>query len=163
MKNLKQFAVRAATALFIVLALCTVMAHRIETLLLTEVRTETVPPALKMADGITVAAGVCFFKSPLTKAAAQNKNPETDRQTAPYIKDRRFFFLIPEHTSQSHHRTASGLDTPPGSARSGPLPEHRSHNPHCIYGLGFPPHTAPFPTAPLFFAAASHRAPRLSL
>lgn len=47
MKNLKQFAVQTATALFIVLALCTVMAHRIETLLLTEVRTETVPPALK--------------------------------------------------------------------------------------------------------------------
>lgn len=63
MKNLKQFAVRAATALFIVLALCTVMAHRIETLLLTEVRTETVPPALKMADGSTVVkvSPACIF------------------------------------------------------------------------------------------------------
>ena len=54
MKNSKQFAVRMAAALFIVLVLCTAMAHRIEVLLLTEVRAVTVPPAVKMEDGSTV-------------------------------------------------------------------------------------------------------------
>lgn len=54
MKNSKQFAVRVAAALFIALVLCTVAAHRIETLLLTEVRTITVPPVIEMEDGSIV-------------------------------------------------------------------------------------------------------------
>lgn len=51
MRNPKQLAVRAAAALFMVLVLCTVAAHRIETLLLTEVCTATVPPAGEGPDG----------------------------------------------------------------------------------------------------------------
>ncbi len=51
MKNTKQLAVRMAAVLFIFLVLCTVAAHRIETLLLTEVRTLTVFPAGVMEDG----------------------------------------------------------------------------------------------------------------
>ena len=54
MKNTKQFAVRMAAAFFMVLVLCTVTAHRIETLLLTEVRTITVPSAEKLEDGSMV-------------------------------------------------------------------------------------------------------------
>lgn len=54
MRNPKQFAVRMAAALFMVLVLCTVVAHRIETLLLTEVRAITVKPAEEMEDGSTV-------------------------------------------------------------------------------------------------------------
>ncbi len=63
MKNSKQFAVRMAAALFIILALCTVLAHRIEILLLTEVRTVTVPPAIRMEDGSTVVkvSPACIF------------------------------------------------------------------------------------------------------
>lgn len=53
-KDSKQIAVRAAAALFIALVLCTIAAHGIETLLLTEVRTITVPPVIKMEDGSTV-------------------------------------------------------------------------------------------------------------
>lgn len=55
MKNSKQFAVRMATALFMVLAMCTIAAHRIENLLLTEVRTITVPRAQIMEDGAMAA------------------------------------------------------------------------------------------------------------
>ena len=51
MKNPKQFAVRVAAALFMVLVLCTAAAHRIEILLLTEVCTTTVPPAGEAPDG----------------------------------------------------------------------------------------------------------------
>ena len=54
MKNSRQFAVRMATALFMILVLCTVAAHRIEALLLTEVRTIEVPLAEKLEDGTTV-------------------------------------------------------------------------------------------------------------
>lgn len=54
MKNSRQFAVRMAAALFMILVLCTVAAHRIEALLLTEVRTIEVPPAEKTEDGTTV-------------------------------------------------------------------------------------------------------------
>ena len=45
MKNSKLFAVRAAAALFMALVLCTIAAHRIEILLLTEVRSLAVPAA----------------------------------------------------------------------------------------------------------------------
>lgn len=54
MKNSRQFAVRMAAALFMILVLCTVAAYRIEALLLTEVRTIEVPPAEKTEDGTTV-------------------------------------------------------------------------------------------------------------
>ena len=54
MKNSRQFAVRMTAALFMILVLCTVAAHRIEALLLTEVRTIEVPPAEKLEDGTTV-------------------------------------------------------------------------------------------------------------
>lgn len=54
MKNSRQFAVRMATVLFMILVLCTVAAHRIEALLLTEVRTIEVPLAEKLEDGTTV-------------------------------------------------------------------------------------------------------------
>lgn len=53
MKNSKQFAVRMGTALFMALVLCTIAAHRIEALLLTEVCTIAVPPAVTMEDGST--------------------------------------------------------------------------------------------------------------
>ncbi len=43
-----------AAALFMILVLCTVAAHRIEALLLTEVRTIEVLPAEKLEDGTTV-------------------------------------------------------------------------------------------------------------
>lgn len=51
MKNARQLAVRMAAALFMILVLCTAAAHRIEILLLTEVRAVTVPPAEKTEDG----------------------------------------------------------------------------------------------------------------
>ena len=51
MKKSRQLAVRMAAALFMVLVLCTAAAHRIEILLLTEVRTVIVPPAEKTGDG----------------------------------------------------------------------------------------------------------------
>lgn len=54
MKNSRGFAVRMAAALFMILVLCTVAAHRIEALLLTEVRTIEVLPAEKLEDGTTV-------------------------------------------------------------------------------------------------------------
>ena len=54
MKNSRQFAVRMTAALFMILVLCTVAAHRIEALLLTEVRTIEVPLAEKLEDGTTV-------------------------------------------------------------------------------------------------------------
>lgn len=54
MKNSRGFAVRMAAALFMILVLCTVAAHRIEALLLTEVRTIEVFPAEKLEDGTTV-------------------------------------------------------------------------------------------------------------
>lgn len=54
MKNSRQFAVRMTAALFMILVLCTVAAHRIEAVLLTEVRTIEVPPAEKLEDGTTV-------------------------------------------------------------------------------------------------------------
>lgn len=54
MKNSRGFAVRMAAALFMILVLCTVAAHRIEALLLTEVRTIEVPPAEKLEHGTTV-------------------------------------------------------------------------------------------------------------
>ena len=54
MKNSKLFAVRAAAALFMALVLCTIAAHRIEILLLTEVRSLAVPAAVTMEDGSTV-------------------------------------------------------------------------------------------------------------
>ena len=54
MKNSRQFAVRMAAALFMILVLCTVAAYRIEALLLTEVRTIEVPLAEKLEDGTTV-------------------------------------------------------------------------------------------------------------
>lgn len=54
MKNSRGVAVRMAIALFMILVLCTVAAHRIETLLLTEVRTIEVSPAEKLEDGTTV-------------------------------------------------------------------------------------------------------------
>lgn len=54
MKNSRQFAVRMATALSMILVLCTVAAYRIEALLLTEVRTIEVPPAEKTEEGTTV-------------------------------------------------------------------------------------------------------------
>lgn len=43
-----------AAALFMILVMCTVAAHRIEALLLTEVRTIEVLPAEKLEDGTTV-------------------------------------------------------------------------------------------------------------
>ena len=48
MKNSKLFAVRAAAALFMALVLCTIAAHRIEILLLTEVRSLAVPADVTM-------------------------------------------------------------------------------------------------------------------
>lgn len=51
MKHSKQFAVRMGTVLFMGLVLCTVAAHRIETLLLTEVRTIDVLPSKTLEDG----------------------------------------------------------------------------------------------------------------
>ncbi len=54
MKNSRGFAVRMAAALFMILVLCRVAAHRIEALLLTEVRTIEVLPAEKLEDGTTV-------------------------------------------------------------------------------------------------------------
>ena len=54
MKNSRGFSVRIAAALFMILVLCTVAAHRIEALLLTEVRTIEVLPAEKLEDGTTV-------------------------------------------------------------------------------------------------------------
>lgn len=54
MKNSRGFAVRMAAALFMILVSCTVAAHRIEALLLTEVRTIEVLPAEKLEDGTTV-------------------------------------------------------------------------------------------------------------
>lgn len=54
MKNSRRFAVRMAAALFMILVLCTVAAHRIEALLLTEVRIIEVPPVEKLEDGTTV-------------------------------------------------------------------------------------------------------------
>lgn len=54
MKNSKRFAVRMAVALFMLLVMCTITAHRIEALLLTEVRTIEICPAEKLEDGTTV-------------------------------------------------------------------------------------------------------------
>lgn len=54
MKNSRGFAVRMAATLFMILVMCTVAAHRIETLLLTEVRTIEVSSAEKMEDGTAV-------------------------------------------------------------------------------------------------------------
>ena len=51
MKHSKQFAMRMGTALFMALVLCTVAAHRIETLLLTEVRAIDVLPSKTLEDG----------------------------------------------------------------------------------------------------------------
>lgn len=54
MKNSRRFAVRMATALLMILVLCTVAAHRIEALLLTEVCIIEVPPTEKLEDGTTI-------------------------------------------------------------------------------------------------------------
>lgn len=54
MKNSRGFAVRMAAALFMILVICTVAAHRIETLLLTEVRTIEVSSVEKLEDGTAV-------------------------------------------------------------------------------------------------------------
>lgn len=65
MKNTKQFAAKMATVFFMILVLCTVTAHRIEILLLTEVRTITVPIAEKLEDGSKVVKvpPACVFTS----------------------------------------------------------------------------------------------------
>ena len=54
MKNSRGFAVRMSAALFMILIICTVAAHRIETLLLAEVRTIEVSSAEKLEDGTAV-------------------------------------------------------------------------------------------------------------